>query len=105
MHPVRTTVRTLKAALSVPRLLIALSLAVALVAIPAVRPNEAGAMRKSERAVSRACADAGGSLYCLYYDFASESFQTFLMTCTLPSGEQFSCAGSVAERTGNMVDC
>src|SRR5215207_5499615 len=100
MHTVLTTVRTLTAALSLPRLMIALALAVALVAIPAFRPDDASAMRMSERTASRLCANAGGSMY---YDFADGT--VYMMTCTLPSGNQFNCAGSGGGTFGNMVDC
>src|SRR5262245_43947597 len=56
------TVRTLTAALSLRRLLIVLSLAAALVAIPAVGVEEASARRTSESAATNTCNFLGGDL-------------------------------------------
>jgi hypothetical protein len=101
MTTVRTTIRTLTAARNVARLLAALALAVALVAIPAVTPDEAGAMRMSERLANRACYNAGGTMH---IDFLTSDLTVFNMTCTLPSGAQFTCISS-GSPFGNMVDC
>src|SRR6185436_16213897 len=86
MNHASTTIRTLRAALNLPRLLAVLTLAIALIAIPAVSPDDAGAMRMSERTLSRLCSNAGGSLY---YDFMDDQLSfVYNVTCTLPSGAE-----------------
>ncbi|HYI24284.1 MAG TPA: hypothetical protein VD767_02650 [Thermomicrobiales bacterium] len=101
MNGISTTFRTLSAALDIPRLLAILALALALVAIPAFSPDGVDARRMSERSVSRACAGAGGSVH---YDFHTGDFSDFSMTCTLPSGNSFTC-GSTGGPFGGIVDC
>jgi hypothetical protein len=83
------------------RLLTILALTIALVAIPAFMPGDVDARRMSERTVSRLCGNAGGSVH---YDFASGDFSDFSMTCTLPSGNQFTC-GSTGGPFGGIVNC
>lgn len=101
MNTPNTTVRTIPAAFQIRKFLTILALALALVAIPAFMPGDADARRMSERTVGRLCASAGGSIH---YDFASGNFSDFSMTCTLPSGNQFTC-GSTGGPFGGIVDC
>ena len=89
MHTASTTIRTLTSALNVPRLLAALALAVALVAIPAVRPDDVGAMRMRELSARSSCLRAGGSVEYNVMDPAVPS--VYDMTCTLPTGTSFTC--------------
>jgi hypothetical protein len=96
------TVSTLTAALSLPRLLVVLSLALALLAIPAVSPDDASARRMSERSVSRACANAGGTIY---YDFYDSNFESYGMTCTLASGASFTCYSDDVTPFGGILTC
>ncbi len=104
MSTARALVRTLTAALGLPRLPVALALAVALVAIPTVRPNEASARRMSEGNAVRLCVAPGGSMY---YNFspAEPSFlgDSYDMTSTLPSGALFTCYAVVT--IGDTVTC
>ncbi len=55
-----TAVHLRSTAVRLQRLLVVLSLAVALIAIPMVRPNDASAMGTSERLALRACGTLGG---------------------------------------------
>ena len=96
-----TTFLRLPARVNIPRLLAVLTVALALVAIHSVRPDDASAMRMSERTANRRCASAGGSMY---YDFLTMDFSVFDMTCTLPSGASFTCIVGTGE-FANMVDC
>jgi hypothetical protein len=100
MDTVRTMVRTPRAALRSPRFLAALALAAALVALPSVRPEDASALRMSERAVNRICLGAGGSVN---YSFVDPDFGEWWMTCTFPSGQAISCGGGPG--TGGYVEC
>jgi hypothetical protein len=84
---------------TVPRLLAALALAAALVAIPTVRPQDASALRMSERAVNRICFAAGGSIN---YSIVDPDFGEFWMTCTFPEGNAISCSNS---SVGGYVEC
>lgn len=96
------TVSTPTAALSFSRLLIVLSLAAALVAIPAATPEEASARRMSERSVNRMCAAAGGTIE---YDFYDSNFESYGMTCTLQSGAQFTCYSDDVTPFGGILTC
>jgi hypothetical protein len=92
MDTARTMVRMPRAALRVPRLLAALALAIALVATAAARPEDAGALRMSERTMSRICYASGGSIE---YDFwGPVETGLWWMTCTLPGGDSFTCLNS-----------
>lgn len=101
MNAISTAIHTLSTALAIPRLLAILTLAIALLAIPAFSPDEAGAYRMSERTALRLCANAGGSIY---YGFPDEGFDVFYLNCTLPSGASFTCFDSGGP-FGNIVDC
>jgi hypothetical protein len=90
MDTARTTPRA-------PRLLAALALAAALVAIPAVRPGDAGAMRMSERRASWICYANGGSIH---YESYSTDSSVWDMTCEFPSGISWTCSGG---GLGSMV--
>jgi hypothetical protein len=92
---IRGVVRKAKVALA------AGSLAVALLVIPMTHGDEADAMRMSTRAASRACSNAGGSVY---YDFMTEDFSVYNFSCTLPSGNSFRCFATY-ELFGGMMDC
>ncbi len=98
MNSALPTIRARFAALNVPRLLAAMTLAIALLAIHGVAPDDAGAMRMREGVAIRACYNAGGTMD---YDFETETL--FLMTCTLPSGNMFFCAGEAY--VDQWVDC
>ena len=100
MDTARTSLRTPTAAPAMRRLLLALSLTAALLALPAVGPDEASARRMSERTAVRLCANAGGSVH---YEF-SESDSEAVMTCTLPSGAHFSCFDASGP-FANIMDC
>jgi hypothetical protein len=106
MHTARTTTHTLTAALGAPRLLAALALAAALVAIPVARPEDADARYMSERQASRLCAGVGGTLE---YDFTWDpDFGFWEMTCTVPSspgGSSFTCWGGDSLGIGSYMDC
>lgn len=89
MNAISTTIRTLSAALDIPRLLAIFGLAIALMAIPAFSPDEGSAAPRSEGQVNRLCARAGGALH---YEFAyTNGWIDYEMTCTLPSGNSFTC--------------
>jgi hypothetical protein len=92
--------RRLRLMVSVPRLLAAIALAAALVAIPALRPEDAGALYISERLASRLCYHLGGSVD---YYFWTPDFSAFNMTCSLPGGDSFTCLNAVS--SVGMVDC
>jgi hypothetical protein len=101
MYTHTSTIRPLTTALHLRRLLTVLALALALLAIPVFAPEEADARRMSERTVSRLCGNAGGSIH---YDFESGDFSDYSMTCTLPSGNQFTCS-TTGGPFGDIVDC
>ena len=101
MDTAPTPLRTPTAAPAMRRLLIALSLTAALLAIPAVGPDEASARRMSERTAVRLCANAGGSVH---YEFSESDAESFHMTCTLPSGAHFSCFDASGP-FANIMDC
>jgi hypothetical protein len=92
--------RRVRLFVTVPRLLAALALGAALVAIPAARPQNAGALRMSERAVHRICFAGGGSVN---YSVVDSDFGDWWVTCTLPSGQAISCEGGPG--TGGYVEC
>jgi hypothetical protein len=98
MDTARTTLRTLTAARRAPRLLAVLALAAALVAIPAARPEDAGAMWISERQLARDCYGGGGTIY---YEFWSED--AFEVTCILGWGQSFSCHGTIGGPSGAVI--
>ena len=90
------TPRTQAAPRGPARILVALSLA-ALVAMLALSPDDAGAMRMSQYTAIQRCAGAGGTMY---FDFEETSYgnpKDAGMTCTLPSGNTFSCERAVSE--------
>jgi hypothetical protein len=95
-------VRTLTSALNVPRLLVVLALAIALLALPAFSPDDASALRTSEQKVRRACYNAGGSIH---YEFEGSSFSTYSMTCSLPSGTEIECYSIDSGPFANLVNC
>jgi hypothetical protein len=97
MDTALTMIRSPRAARRAPRLLAALALAAALVAIPATRPEDAAAMRVSERQVVHACIGLGGSID---YDFWSDDL--FEVSCTLEDGYSFSCMGLVSGQYGEV---
>jgi hypothetical protein len=83
----------------VPRLLAALALAAALVAIPAARPEDADAMWISEYKLARGCYGGGGTIY---YEFYSED--VFEVTCVLGWGQSFSCSGTIGGPSAVLCD-
>ena len=101
MYAPSTTIGTLTAVFHLRRLLAVLALALALLAIPAFAPDDVDARRMSERTVSRLCGNAGGSIH---YDFESGDFSEYSMTCTLPSGNQFTCS-TTGGPFGDIVNC
>ena len=101
MDTARTTLRTLTAARRAPRLLAALALAAALVALPAVRPENAGAQYDFEKAVSEICYRSGGSME---YDFWDPNYLVWTMQCTVPGGTSFTCMSDAHIAVG-IVDC
>lgn len=91
MNTASTTLRIRSAAFRIPRILIVLALAVALVAIPAFSPTDAGAYPMSERSALRACGTLGGRAH---YDFLTPEMDVYHMTCSTQSGRTlFSCNG------------
>jgi hypothetical protein len=84
MDTARTSLRTAAAAHRVPRFLAVLALAAALVAIPAARPQDAGALRMSEGTARWLCSHAGGSIW-TYGEYGNNVF----VTCMLPSGQTY----------------
>jgi hypothetical protein len=101
MDTVRTTLRGPRAARRGPRLLAALALGAALVAIPATRPEDAGALRMSEGTARWFCSWEGGSFQSHWEGLNSGS-----STCVLPSGEAlFTCGWQVdyGDAYGNAV--
>ncbi len=91
MNTVNTTLRTRAAALQMPRFLIVLALALALVAIPAFNPADASAYPMSERQSLRACGSLGGRAH---YDFIDSDTMEYNMTCRSQSGTPlFFCWG------------
>ena len=94
MDTARTTLRMLTAARRGPRLLAALVFAAALVALPAARPDDAGAMKISERKHVHNCIQGGGSIY---YEFWGEN--VFEAICYLPGGDFLGCTGVVGNST------
>ena len=86
----------------ITRLVAALTLAVTLLALPAFNPMDASAMRRSERTVSQRCSAAGGSVS---YDWMDGNVSdSWSMTCSLPSGTQFTCYPASGP-FGGMVNC
>jgi hypothetical protein len=86
-----TAVRPQLPAAKLRRLLAVLSLAVALVALPAFRPHDASAMPTSERGALRACGTLGGRIQ---YNFFDGGFENYDMTCTTRYGVVlFVCSG------------
>lgn len=100
MDTALTMIRSPRAARRAPRLLAALALAAALVVIPSARPQDADALRMSERAVHRICSALGGSVE---YSFVDSNFNHWWVNCTFPEGNTISCAGGPG--TGGYVDC
>jgi hypothetical protein len=101
MYVPGSTIGSASAVFQLRRLLAILALTFALVAIPAFTPQDVDARRMSERTVSRLCGNAGGSVH---YDFESGNFSEYSMTCTLPSGNQFTCS-TTGGPFGDIVDC
>ena len=100
MDTARPTAHALATARRLPRPLLALPLALALVALPAAAPPEASARRMSERQAMRTCARGGGDWH---IDFSIQAYgDYFESTCTLPSDAKFTCVGEAGE---NSVDC
>jgi hypothetical protein len=99
-------VSRLTAAPCLPRLLIVLSLAAALVVIPAASPEEVSARRTSERAATSACNFLGGELISVPMDSEyPDVARTFY--CDLPwalGATAFQCT-STDGVFGNIVDC
>lgn len=82
------------------RLIAALSIAAALLASGSVFPDDASAVRTSDRKAARACGAAGGHVS---YDFYDGSFRNFDMVCTFPGGS-FVCVSQPGP-FGGIVDC
>lgn len=83
MNALSTRFRTRTTAVKIQRLVAVLSLAIALVAIPAFNPADAGAYPMSERQALRLCGQAGGRAH---YSFTDEEMVDYTMTCTGSSG-------------------
>ena len=98
MNTLITTISSHAAALRIPRFVIVLSLTLALLVIPTVSPDSAGARYMSEGGARRACGQGGGSMH---YQFFDQTFTNYSMTCTFASGAHFTCYSGDA--TG--VDC
>ena len=98
MNTLNTTFSSHAAALRIPRFVIALSLALAVLAIPAFSPDGAGAMYMSEIGARRACGQGGGTVH---YQFFDQTFTNYSMTCSLPGGAHFVCYSGDA----SGVDC
>ncbi len=91
MTTLSTALRTRLAALLLPRFLHVLALALALVAIPALMPADAGAYPMSERSALRACGTLGGRAH---YDFLTPEMDVYVMSCETITGRiLFSCNG------------
>jgi hypothetical protein len=95
------TIGAITETLNLRRLLAVLALTIALLAIPAFTPADVDARRMSERTVSRLCGNAGGSIH---YDFESGDFSDYSMTCTLPSGNSFTCT-TTGGPFGDILNC
>ncbi len=95
MTTVSTTIRTRPAAPRIPRFLIVLVLAIALVAIPTFSPTDADAYPTSERLALRSCGALGGRVHYVTHDYDFERNEaTYTFTCTSPSGWTFfNCLG------------
>jgi hypothetical protein len=94
--------RRLSVFVTVPRLLAALALAAALVAIPAARPEDADAMRISERKVVHNCIRMGGEIHYDFWGDEEGGVEVFDVTCTLDGGQSFFCWGFAGE---TAVEC
>ncbi len=104
MNTISTTLRTRPAALRIPRFLIVLALAIALVAIPAFSPTDADARYRTEGQARGACNQAGGHVK---YTFVDSTYDNYWMDCLLPAGADagFSFCYSTSWGGGWIVDC
>lgn len=89
-------------AVSISRLVAAVTLAVTLLAMPAFNPEDASARRMSEQTAAKRCRAAGGSIH---YEFMDADAPTiYNLSCSLPSGTTFTCH-STGGPFGDIVSC